>query len=166
MYYIGVDPGKTGGIAILSSVSGVHGVLGVTPMIIAGSELDLSAITDWVYSYVLENNAICYIEKVSAMPKQGVTSMFNFGFSTGAIHGIIASMEIPRYLVTPTQWKRKVLTETNWKKNKKASVDYCRRAYPHVPLTATERSRVAHLGMADALCIATYGFITEERHEL
>jgi crossover junction endodeoxyribonuclease RuvC len=100
--------------------------------------------------------SICYIEKVSAMPKQGVTSMFNFGFSTGAIHGIVATLGIPRYLVTPQRWKNNILVGT--KKDKEAAIDYCRRAFPSVTLLATEKSRKPHSGMADAICIALYAY--------
>ena len=108
-----------------------------------------------------EDHVICYIENVSAMPKQGVVSMFNFGFSTGAIHGIMAAMSIPRHLVTPQAWKKLILSNTE--KDKKAAVDYCRRVYPDISLLATERSRKSHSGMADALCIARYALLTHEK---
>jgi crossover junction endodeoxyribonuclease RuvC len=160
MYYIGVDPGKTGGIAIIRYA--VREVIAITPMIIAGKDIDLSATVDWLDKYLGDHSVECYIEKVSAMPKQGVTSMFNFGFSTGAIHGIMAALNIPRHLVTPQQWKNVVLVNT--KKDKDAAVDYCRRIWPDTSLMATERSRKAHSGMADALCIAKYG-IYKDRNE-
>lgn len=151
MIYIGIDPGKSGGIAIISELH----LEAVTPMIIAGKDIDLWATAEWVDRYTFEDeHAICYIEKVSAMPKQGVTSMFNFGFSTGAMHGVIAALGIPRYLVTPQTWKNKILTGT--KKDKNAAVDWCRRAYPDVSLLATEKSRKSHSGMAEAICIARY----------
>jgi crossover junction endodeoxyribonuclease RuvC len=162
MIYIGIDPGKTGGIAIISEC----GVDAITPMIIAGKDIDLAATAEWIDYHVDEDHAICYIEKVSAMPKQGVTSMFNFGFSTGAMHGIVATLGMPRYMVTAHQWKIKVLAGLDWKGNKGAAIDFCRRAYPDISLLATEKSRKPHSGMADALCIARYGLITEERYEL
>lgn len=157
MIYIGVDPGKSGGIAIISEVS----VEAITPMIIAGRELDLTATAEWLDFELSDMHAICYVEKVSAMPKQGVTSMFNFGFSTGALHGIIATLGIPRYLVTPQAWKKLVLSNT--KKDKEAAIDYCRRSYPDVSLLATEKSRKPHSGMADALCIARYALLTHDK---
>jgi crossover junction endodeoxyribonuclease RuvC len=165
MYYIGVDPGKSGGIAIITE----DGVKAVTPMIIAGKDIDLASTANWVESNTVRDvemwerpkYAICYIEKVSAMPKQGVTSMFNFGFSTGAIHGVIATLGIGRYLVTPPAWKKVVLAGT--KKDKDSAIDYCRRSYPNTILLATDKSRKPHSGMADALCIATYALLTHEK---
>ncbi len=155
MNYIGIDPGKSGGIAIISEV----GVEAITPMIIAGKDIDLAAMADWLENSISDEYAIACIEKVSAMPKQGVTSMFSFGFSTGAIHGILATMSIPRHLITPQAWKKSVLAGT--KKDKNAAVDYCRRLYPDISLLATERSRKPHSGMADALCIARYALLNE-----
>ena len=46
------------------------------------------------------------IERVSAMPGQGVTSMFNFGQSFGVIKGIFSTLEIPIYFVSPAKWKK------------------------------------------------------------
>ena len=158
MLYIGVDPGKSGGIAIVTD-RGSASVVAVTPMLIAGREIDLTATAEWIDECIGDANATCYIEKVSAMPKQGVTSMFNFGFSTGAIHGIMATLGIPRHLVTPQRWKKIVLVNT--KKDKEAAIDFCRRSYPDVSLLATDRSWKAHSGMADAICIASYALIYE-----
>ena len=156
MNYIGIDPGKSGGIAIISEV----GVEAITPMIIAGKDLDSAAIADWLYNSLSDEHATCYIEKVSAMPKQGVVSMFKFGFSTGVMHGIIATLYISMQLVTPQAWKKKILAGT--KKDKDAAIDYCRRLYPDISLLATVRSRKPHSGMADALCIARYGLLADE----
>lgn len=46
------------------------------------------------------------IEQVSAMPGQGVTSMFNFGQSFGILKGICSAMQLPMYFVRPAKWKR------------------------------------------------------------
>ena len=46
------------------------------------------------------------IEQVSAMPGQGVTSMFNFGQSFGVIKGICAAMQLPIFFVRPAKWKK------------------------------------------------------------
>jgi crossover junction endodeoxyribonuclease RuvC len=46
------------------------------------------------------------IEQVSAMPGQGVTSMFNFGQSFGILKGICSSMQLPMYFVRPAKWKK------------------------------------------------------------
>lgn len=158
MIFIGVDPGKTGGLAIVRNGY----CMGVTPMLIAGKDVDFVEVAGWVrrMSASLCANAIAYIEKVHAMPKQGVTSMFKFGFVTGGVHGVLAALKIPRHLVTPHAWKKEILAGT--KKDKLAAIDYVRSAYPDISLLATPRSRKCHSGMADAVCIAEYGYRTHK----
>jgi crossover junction endodeoxyribonuclease RuvC len=153
MIVIGIDPGKKGGIAVIDG-KGQESL--VWPMPLAGKEIDWTRVAD-----LLEWNGpkFAYVEKVHAMPGQGVTSMFSFGKNFGGLLGVLGALEIPLTLVTPQAWKKKVLAGTS--KDKDAAVDFCRRRYPQVNLLATERSRVPHDGMADALCIATYGWMME-----
>jgi crossover junction endodeoxyribonuclease RuvC len=150
MIFIGIDPGKSGGIAVVSSDLEVE----VFPIPLAGDEIDMHEIYVRLKKHCLGYKMAAYIEKVGAMPKQGVTSMFSFGFTTGALHAIIACLGIPRYVVTPQAWKKEILAGTA--KDKAAAIDYCIKAYPGVNLYATDRSKVCHDGMADSLCIATY----------
>ena len=158
-WYIGIDPGKSGGIAIINCADHVK----VTPMILAGKDLDVSAIEDWIFgNYNHTQRTIACIEKVHSMPKQGVASSFKFGFVTGVMHGIIGTLGIPLHLVTPQAWKKEILAGTL--KDKDAAIDFCRRVYPEVNLLATERSRKPHSGMADALCIARYASIKFGNH--
>ena len=53
-----------------------------------------------------KDNIRVVIEQVSAMPGQGVTSMFNFGQSFGILKGICAAMQLPMYLIRPAKWKK------------------------------------------------------------
>lgn len=156
---IGIDPGAKGGIAMISPYT-----IMAFAMPMAGKDVDagkLAAILrGWtqqsLYASQRENLlAMVYLEKVHAMPGQGVSSMFKFGESFGIIKGVLGTLAIPYELVTPQAWKKRVLEGTD--KSKEAAIDYCRRKYPQVSLLATERSRKPHSGMADALCIATYG---------
>lgn len=153
--YIGIDPGKAGGIAMIQKGSGLMTVMALSP---AGEDLDLSAITDWIVSCLKAANALGHafscIEKVHAMPGNGTVSTFSFGFNTGAMHGILGALHIPRVLVAPMTWKKEVLRDTLMDKN--AAIDYCRRMYPEVSLLPNERAKKPHTGMADAICIATY----------
>lgn len=154
--YIGIDPGKDGGIAVIFSDNRSPAVI---PMILAGKSIDISATVKWLDD-VLDTvlNPVSCIEKVHAMPGNGAASMFKFGFVTGVMHGIFSTMCIPLHLVTPQAWKKIILQGTS--KDKAAAVEYCRRVYPTVNLLATERSRTPHDGMADALCIARYAQLT------
>lgn len=95
MRYIGIDPGKQGGIAVIHN----NLVIACTTMPVGGSDLDYITLALWFKDYA-DGNVAC-IEKVHAMPGQGVTSMFTFGFVTGVVHGMLSAYKIPYHLVTP-----------------------------------------------------------------
>ena len=141
MIYIGVDPGKNGGIAIIDS----DGVIAF-PFSEERLLIELDGIAQ-------EYECICYLEHVHAMPKQGVSSTFNFGMNFGFIQGVLKAYEIPYELVTPQKWKK----EFSCTSDKNTSIEVCKRLFPGVKLKATERCRKDHDGIAEALLIAEYG---------
>ncbi len=98
--------------------------------------------------------SVVFIEKVHAMPKQGVSSTFKFGMGYGLVIGVCEALGIPYRLVTPQAWKKVVLAGTA--KDKDAAVSFVRRAYPGVDLIPGKK-RVPHDGIADAMCIAEFG---------
>ena len=166
MIYIGIDPGQAGGIAVIHKDNERNGQVNVIPTPLAGKDINVKQLAEWLYEqvdWVDEIDPVAYLEKVSAMPKQGVVSTFKFGVNYGIIIGVLGTIQIPYYLITPQAWKKEVLAGLPWKKNKLAAVDYCCRAYPDVSLLATPRSYVAHSGMADALCIAVYASLKHKR---
>jgi crossover junction endodeoxyribonuclease RuvC len=148
MRCLGIDPGKTGGFALLVDGQCVDTFI----MPVVGKEVDFGAIANWIDA---RKPTLACIEKVGAMPGQGVTSMFSFGFVTGGLHGILAAFDIPTRRVHPKTWKKLVLDNT--KKDKDAAVAHVRRAYPNVEL-APGKKRVPHLGITDAVCIAEFGW--------
>lgn len=151
--YIGIDPGKAGGIAVICR----NEVLGVTPMLITPKKnIDIVSTTEWIMSTIQDRASVAIIEQVSAMPGQGVTSMFRFGFVTGVMHGIIGALGIPTHQVTPQAWKKVILAGT--RKDKAASIDFVMRVHPGISLLATTRSHTPHNGMSDAICIAMYAY--------
>jgi crossover junction endodeoxyribonuclease RuvC len=96
---------------------------------------------------------MCAVEKVGAMPGQGVTSMFSFGQSYGFVWGVLTALGIGYQLVPPTLWKREFgLLHTE----KQGSVDVAKRLFPGVSLLPTDRCRKDSDGMSDALLIAEY----------
>ena len=141
MIYIGVDPGKNGGIAIIDS----DGVIAF-PFSEERLLIELDGIAQ-------EYECICYLEHVHAMPKQGVSSTFNFGMNFGFIQGVLKAYEIPYELVTPQKWKK----EFSCTSDKNTSIEVCKRLFPGVNLKATERCKKDHDGIAEALLIAEYG---------
>ena len=141
MIYIGVDPGKNGGIAIIDS----DGVIAF-PFSEERLLIELDGIAQ-------EYECICYLEHVHAMPKQGVSSTFNFGMNFGFIQGVLKAYNIPYELVTPQKWKK----EFSCTSDKNTSIEVCKRLFPNVNLKATERCKKDHDGIAEALLIAEYG---------
>ncbi|MFK0570598.1 hypothetical protein [Endozoicomonas sp.] len=93
--------------------------------------------------------AMVYLEQVHAMPKQGVTSMFNMGRSFGAIEGVISTINLPLTYITPVTWKRRARLIG---KEKDVSRTRALELYPAAPLT-----RKKDHNRADAILIARYG---------
>ena len=153
---IGIDPGKHGGVAWVS-----HKDAGAMPMplVEGGDELDHNALIStllWADNEASEGVLFVYIEEVHAMPKQGVTSMFTFGYDSGRLRGIVEGTGLPVRLVSPKTWKKVVLGDY-YSHDKAGAIAFCDSNYPNVNLIP-EQGRVPHDGMADALCIATYGW--------
>ena len=90
------------------------------------------------------------IEQVSAMPDQGVTSMFNFGQTFGAIKGICATLELPIFFVRPAKWKKHFELINS---SKDASRTKAIEMYPHL---AEKLSRKKDVNKSDAILIARF----------
>ena len=146
MIIVGIDPGQKGGIAIIHELG-----IEAHPMPMAGKEIDGRAIGAMLSSF---REALVIVEKVHAMPKQGVSSTFKFGSNYGRILGVIEALNMSYELVTPQAWKKAVLSGTD--KGKTAAVEFVHRRYPAIDLMPG-RMRTHHDGMADAVCIAEYG---------
>jgi len=139
MVYIGIDPGKSGAIAYIED------------------DMIVTALFDEVvYKKILESikgkRAVCCLERVGAMPGQGVNSMFHFGENYGFIRGLLEANEIPYQVVRPQDWKR----EFGVTKDKNTSIEVCKRLFPQVSLLPTERSRKDNDGIAEAVLMACY----------
>ena len=143
---IGIDPGRKGGIALLSPTRNV-GIL--LPYV--DDTLVCSQILRILVKYKPD---LVVLEKVHAMPGQGVTSMFNFGKNYGELLGTIKCSGLDYQLVDPRQWKKVILANTN--KDKEAAINFCTTTYPEINLTPN-RKRTPQDGIADAVCLAAYG---------
>ena len=96
------------------------------------------------------------IEQVSAMPGQGVTSMFNFGQSFGILKGICSAMQLPMYFVRPAKWK-KYFNLINSEKDASRT-----RAIEIFPYFSSELSRKKDSNKADAILIASFYYETHK----
>ncbi len=109
MKIIGIDPGLSGAIAVLEN----NKVLNVFEMPVMSEgkknkrQLNSALLVNLLKENVLNNEEVAVVvEQVNAMPGQGVTSMFNFGQTFGAIKGICAALGFPIFFVRPSKWKK------------------------------------------------------------
>lgn len=141
MIYIGIDPGKSGAMAVITPETEV-----VSPFDKDGYKNALDGLKGFT------GNCKCCLERVGAMPKQGVNSMFHFGENYGFIQGLLTAYSIPYELVTPQKWKK----EFQVTGDKNSSIDVCKRLFPDVSLQRTDRCRKDDDNMAEALLMAEY----------
>ena len=140
--YIGIDPGKSGAMAIIHALGNIE----IIPFDAMEYSLALARVRGGAYPVT------CCVEKVGAMPGQGVVSMFNFGHNLGLIEGLLKGYGISYQLVPPQTWKK----EFSLSSDKNKSIEVCQKLFPNVSLLATERSRKPSDGIAEAVLIAEY----------
>ena len=145
MIYIGVDPGKKGGFAVIDACGAPY----VRPWDDGEFVHDMCVISGDMEPREL----VACVEKVGAMHGQGVNSMFTFGKAAGFIEGVLAALGIGVQLVPPGMWKKEFSLIG---KDKVASVAVCKRLFPGVDLRPTEKCRKDSDGMAEALLMAEY----------
>lgn len=144
MIYIGIDPGKKGGIAVLTPEIG--------GIIAEAYQLTGMKLIEIIKGH--EGNCFACIEKVGARPNQGVVSMFSFGEGYGYIKGVFDALDVPYVSVTPKKWKNHFGVTAD----KRTSITKAKELYGGVNLYPTSRSRVESDGLAEALLIASYGY--------
>ena len=99
------------------------------------------------------------IEQVSAMPGQGVTSMFNFGQSFGILKGICSAMQLPMYFIRPAKWK-KYFNLINSEKDASRT-----KAIEIFPYFSSNLSKKKDSNKADAILIASYYYENYRQEE-
>jgi crossover junction endodeoxyribonuclease RuvC len=150
MRILGIDPGLTGGVALLRSVvdSEPLAETWATPTIKIDKKNNLNVPA--MVSIVMDAKPDrCFIERVSAMPKQGVSSTFNFGMGFGIWLGILGTLQIPYTMVHSSRWKPAMGLRGQ---PKSASLLMVSQLFPSVSLP-----RAKDEGQAEALLIAEYG---------
>lgn len=143
---IGVDPGLTGAMAVLSA-DGVLENLADLPVMRDRSLawIDGGQLQSLLLDAIRGRTARAVVERVSSMPKQGVASSFAFGVGFGSILSVLQAMQIGIELVTPAVWKRSLGLSSD----KRASLDKARLLFP-----AAELHLAKHDGRAEALLLA------------
>jgi len=157
-YYIGIDPGKQGGIAALNEEGELMQAFGMTKQ----TEREIS---NFLYTYRPRSEdykgeayeagrkTFAILEKVASSPQMGVTSAFTFGRGYGFLRGLLMGFKIPFNDVSPSVWQRKLGCLTKGDKN--VSKGKAEQLFPGISVTHA---------IADALLIAYYlkNFYTEK----
>jgi len=164
MLIIGIDPGISGSICFFKN--GVIKDVVEMPTMTEGKKNKKQVNGSQVFNEILERtNKIdkksikIVIEQVSAMPGQGVTSMFNFGQSFGILKGICSAMQLPMYFVRPTKWK-KYFNLINSEKDASRT-----KAIEIFPYFSTQLSKKKDSNKADAILIASFFYETYKNEE-
>ena len=155
-YVIGIDPGISGAIAVFDwYTKKLVEIIDMPTLEVESGKTKkrhISAVSLANYLVGFTDTHIV-IEKVGAMPGQGVTSMFNFGRSAGIIEGVVAALEMPNTYVTPAAWTKAV--------GRAAGKDASRmRAMELFPSKAELFKRAKDDGRADA-CLIAHWYITK-----
>ena len=156
MRHIGIDPGLSGAIAVLTDDTlQIHDmpVMTVDRNGKAKRQVSANELAELLYLYSkMYSGEDChvYCERVSAMAGQGVTSVFSFGRSFGMIEGILAALKMPVTFVAPATWTRAI--------GRSPGKDASRsRAMELFPEYQHMFKRVKDDGRADAALIAHWG---------
>ena len=164
MLIIGIDPGISGSICFFQDGKIIDVV--EMPTMTEGKKNKKQVNGSQIFNEIsfrikkLDKNDIkVIIEQVSAMPGQGVTSMFNFGQSFGILKGICSAMQLPMYFVRPAKWK-KYFNLINSEKDASRT-----RAIEVFPYFSGQLSRKKDSNKADAILIASFYYETYKTEE-
>ena len=153
MRVIGIDPGLSGAIAILED----NKVLQIfdMPVMAEGKKNKRQLNSAQLVNIIKENiqgseEKAVVVEQVNAMPGQGVTSMFNFGQTFGAIKGICAALNLPIFFVRPAKWKKHFELINSSKDSSRT------KAIEMYPSLSNQLSKKKDVNKSDAILIARY----------
>ena len=162
MRIIGIDPGLSGAIAVLED-NKIKEIFDM-PVMADGKKNKRQLNSAHLVKLIKDNikdidETVMVVEQVNAMPGQGVTSMFNFGQTFGAIKGICAAIGLPIYFVRPAKWKKHFELIN-------ASKDASRtKAIEMYPNFSEKLSKKKDVNKSDAILIARYYSETKFKEE-
>ena len=162
MLIIGIDPGISGAICFFEDGE-VKEIIDM-PVMADGKKNKRQINGPQVYNEILKRinkfqkkDIIVVIEQVSAMPGQGVTSMFNFGQSFGVLKGICSAMQLSMFFIRPAKWKKYfglIKTEKDASRTKVIEI------FPYI---SSQLSRKKDSNKADAVLIASFFYNTYKK---
>ena len=164
MLIIGIDPGISGSICFFEDGKIIEVI--EMPVMTEGKKNKKQVNGSQIFNEIskrlkkdINQDIRVVIEQVSAMPGQGVTSMFNFGQSLGILKGICSAMQLPMYFVRPAKWK-KYFNLINSEKDASRT-----KAIEIFPYFSSNLAKKKDSNKADAILIASYYYETFREEE-
>ena len=162
MRIIGIDPGLSGGIAILDNSKVIE--LFDMPVMPDGKKNKRQLNSALLVKLIKDNiknleDTVMVVEQVNAMPGQGVPSMFNFGQTFGAIKGICAALGLPIFFVRPAKWKKHFELINSSKDSSRT------KAIEMYPSISEKLSKKKDVNKSDAILIGRYYSETRIKEE-
>ena len=159
MLIIGIDPGISGAICFLKNGKVIDAI--EMPSMAEGKKNKKQVNGSQIFNEISvrikdfnKEDIKVVIEQVSAMPGQGVTSMFNFGQSFGAIKGICAALVLPIFFVRPSKWKKYFELINSSKDSSRTKV------IEMYPSLSSQLAKKKDVNKSDAILIARYYYDT------
>ena len=159
MIIVGIDPGIAGAICFFSDGQ-VIDVIDM-PTMAEGKKNKRQVNGRQIYNEIMliknkfmNEKMSVIVEQVSAMPGQGVTSMFNFGQTFGAIKGVCAALELPIFFVRPSKWKKYFELINSSKDSSRTKV------IEMYPSLSSQLAKKKDVNKSDAILIARYYYDT------
>ena len=157
MKILGIDPGLSGAIAILEKKKVLN--LFDMPVMAEGKKNKKQLNSAQLVNIIRENSIgdeeiVVVVEQVNAMPGQGVTSMFNFGQTFGAIKGVCAALNLPIFFVRPSKWKKYFELINSSKDSSRTKV------IEMYPSLSSQLAKKKDVNKSDAILIARYYYDT------
>ena len=158
MKIIGIDPGLSGAIAVMHDKKVIN--IYDMPVMAEGKknkrQLNSSQLVNIIKDNINEDEeTIVVVEQVNAMPGQGVTSMFNFGQTFGAIKGVCAALKLPIFFVRPSKWKKHFELINSSKDASRTKV------IEMYPTLSGQLAKKRDVNKSDAILIAKFYFETK-----
>ena len=153
MKIIGIDPGLSGAIAVLENnkVIKIFDIPVMSDVKKNKRQLNSALLVNLLKENIQKDEDVTVVvEQVNAMPGQGVTSMFNFGQTFGALKGICAALELPIFFVRPSKWKKHFELINS---SKDASRTKAIEMYPKL---SSQLSKKKDVNKSDAILIAKF----------
>jgi|APCry1669189883_1035261.scaffolds.fasta_scaffold28269_2 crossover junction endodeoxyribonuclease RuvC len=148
MRTLGIDPGINGALVIIEDGEPIEWMHMPTYLIGSHNRVNCSALGNFIMGSRVD---VAIVEKVGAMPGQGVTSMFSFGHAVGSVMGVLGAFIIPTIQVTPQSWKKEAGILN---KDKDASRSKAIEIWPN---WRDLDKKIKGQALADAALIARYG---------